>query len=82
MNVTSAIQAFINDELLGSTHSVGLDEDLLESGLLDSIGVIRLVGFVEKQFGFKVPPQDLTIENFETVNTIKKYLSEHFKETE
>jgi D-alanine--poly(phosphoribitol) ligase subunit 2 len=46
----------------------------LEEGLIDSLGVMRLVAFLEEEFDVKIPPQDLTIENFITVQAITTYL--------
>ena len=48
--------------------------DLLGSGYVDSIGVMRLVQFTEARFGVRVPPADITIENFLTVRRIASYL--------
>lgn len=44
------------------------------SGLVDSIGVMRLVGFIEKNLEITIPPKDVTLENFGNVNTIVSYL--------
>ena len=67
---------YIQEDLLAGQEDVDIsaDEELLESGLVDSIGVMRLIGFVEETYGLKVPPQDMTIENFMSVNAICDYL--------
>jgi acyl carrier protein len=62
---------FLRDE---SATELDAETDLLLSGILDSLGVMRLVGFIEKQFNVAVPPQDVTIENFMTINTLTSYL--------
>lgn len=68
------IQKFIHQDLLSGQHDVGLDEDLLLSGLVDSVGLMRLVEFIEQTLKIKVPPKDFTIENFGTVNALGDYL--------
>ena len=59
----TALTEYITSELLGDQTGLELaaDEDLLGSELVDSLGVMRLVGFMESAFGIAVPPQDVTI---------------------
>ncbi len=67
------IRNFIVTELL-SGQQIGDDEDLLISGLVDSLGVMRLVTYIEDQFAAAIPPEDVTIENFGTISTIGDYV--------
>jgi acyl carrier protein len=62
----------IRDLLDGRT--VGDSEDLLISGLVDSLGVMRLIAWIEKRFDLRIPPEDVTIDNFETIDAIDAYL--------
>jgi acyl carrier protein len=71
---------FIQDNLLTGKGRIELlpEDDLLGSGLLDSMGVMRLVGFVEENFKIKIPPEDIVIENFMDVKAITNYVeSQH-----
>ena len=67
---------YIQDNLLTRKGEIELspEDDLLGSGLLDSMGVMRLVGFVEETFDIKIPPEDIVIENFMDVNAITNYV--------
>ena len=67
---------YIQDNLLTGRGEIELspEDDLLGSGLLDSIGVMRLVGFVEESFNIKIPPEDIIIENFMDVKAITNYV--------
>lgn len=67
---------YIQQQLLGGQVDIDLspEEDLLGSGLIDSLGMIQLLAFIEEKFEVKVPPQDMTIENFMTVGAIGNYL--------
>ena len=67
------LRRFIQVELLNG-RSLGDSEDILVNGLVDSMGVMRLVAYIEQQFGLKVPPDDLTIENFRTIEVLTRYL--------
>ena len=65
---------FIRMELLVDKQSVSYDQDLLTTGMIDSIGVMRLVSFLETEFAQSIPPQDVTLENFSNINAIVAYL--------
>ena len=69
------LQSYISNELLSGEHNVGFDEDLLLQGLVDSVGLMRLVEHIEGKIGIKVPPQEFTIENFGTINALSNYLT-------
>ena len=51
------------------------DEDLLGSGLLDSLSVMSLVHFIEQELHIAVPAEDVTIENFVSLAAIEQYLA-------
>jgi acyl carrier protein len=51
------------------------DTPLLESGVVDSMGVMTLVAFIESEYSLVLDMDDLTIENFATVNDIKNFIN-------
>jgi acyl carrier protein len=53
---------------------LGLDDNLLADGMIDSLGAVRLIAFIEERFGFQIPPKDLVIENFRTIHRLAAYL--------
>ena len=53
---------------------IGDDEDLLASGLLDSLSVMSLIHFIEQDLSIDVPAEDVTIENFVSLRAIEAYL--------
>lgn len=55
-------------------EKLDINDDLLGSGLIDSLGMMKLILFIENEFNVKVPPEDMTIENFMTVKHINEYL--------
>ncbi len=66
---------FITHDLLAGEHDgVASDDELLVEGIIDSLGVMRLVSFVEERFAIPVPPQDITIHNFRSVDALVAYL--------
>ncbi len=67
------IKSFIETELL-SGREIDSGENLLLSGLVDSLGVMRLVAFIEVKFGLKVPAADIKLVNFATLDAIVAYV--------
>ncbi|MBC8229641.1 acyl carrier protein [bacterium] len=77
------LKQFIEQELLlsdGSNVSINEDDNLLADGKVDSLGIMRLVAFIEEQFGINIPYEDVTIENFQTIMAIVDYLEKRGKE--
>ncbi|QMU66421.1 MAG: phosphopantetheine-binding protein [Flavobacteriaceae bacterium] len=70
------IVAYIENQLLSSNTEIkiGEEEDLLGSGLIDSIGMMKLLAFIEEEFHFKVSPEDMIIENFMNISAIVNYI--------
>jgi D-alanine--poly(phosphoribitol) ligase subunit 2 len=46
------------------------ETDLLEAGLLDSMGLVDLLMHIEKAFGITIGLEDLDVEDFRSVNSI------------
>ncbi|WP_178989426.1 acyl carrier protein [Winogradskyella schleiferi] len=67
---------YIKNQLIVSNEAIDINEedDLLGSGLVDSLGMMKLISFIEKEYELKIPAQDMVIENFMTVSCISDYL--------
>lgn len=50
------------------------DTPLIQSGLLDSLSLLKLVVFIEEKFGLKLKADEIVPENFDTINAICGYL--------
>ncbi|MFK5972003.1 MAG: acyl carrier protein [Flavobacteriaceae bacterium] len=68
---------YIKEQLLNNEMEEELDiqDDLLGGGILDSLGMMKLILYIETEFQVKVPPEDMLIENFMTVEHIVNYLA-------
>ena len=77
--LTQKLTSYIlTDVLLDSSQTeLEADDDLLEDGLVDSLGVMRLITFIEVEFGYAVPPEDVTVDSFMSVSAIVNYLQPH-----
>jgi acyl carrier protein len=68
-----ALTAFVSDKLLAG-QAITSDENLLLSGLVDSLGVMTLVAHLEEVTSDKIPMEDVILENFASVDAILSYL--------
>ena len=69
--------SYIKEELHAGEADLEINpqDDLLGSGLVESMGMMKIIGFIESQYGIVVPPRDMTIENFLTVEAMVNYIS-------
>jgi acyl carrier protein len=76
MEIEAQIQRYVAQNLLfsdnGFEHSN--DASFLEEGIVDSLGVLGLVAFVETSFGVAVDGQEITPDNFDSVNRLAGYI--------
>ncbi len=65
--IRSKIRAFI----LASIHLPDLadDDNLFESGIVNSLFAVELMTFLEKTFGIEVGPDDLEIAHFQSIDS-------------
>ena len=53
----------------------GIDEDLIESGLLDSMALVELLHAIEQEFAVELPLEDLDVDLLRSVRGIASYVS-------
>ena len=74
-DVKPQVREFLSELLpTGKMSTLNDDTPLRTSGLIDSLGVLRLVSFVEEKFGVEVDAYDAGVQNFDTVNLIAAFL--------
>ena len=61
---------------MGTVPDLASSDDLLGSGLIGSMAVFRLVAFLEEQYGIRIPPEEMVIDNFITVDAMSTYVKE------
>lgn len=69
-NISQSICEFLCEEVLQEDIELDLDDNLLTELDIDSLGMLRLVGFVEAEYQIKIPPTFFTIEHFKSINTV------------
>jgi acyl carrier protein len=75
MDTQTILIDYITKELsVGRAKQIRPSDNLLETGVLDSLGLMQLVIFIEEKLGVKVPDEDVVIENFSSVDALTGYL--------
>lgn len=76
-SITPEIHDYISRNFLFSDKGFqyGNDASFLEEGIIDSLGIIELVAFVEKRFGISVADHELLPENFDSVNKLCSFIT-------
>lgn len=76
MTTETAVERFIVDEILiGSEQtSIEPDQSLLDSGILDSLALLRLIAFLEDHYQIDIGDGEVTPDNFETLATINTFV--------
>jgi len=59
---------------LARTRNISNEEGLLESGILDSLGVLDLVTHLEQEFGITVSDEELIPKNFYSINSLAQFI--------
>ncbi len=72
------LKTFIFKELVfvDSVDEFTEADDLLEAGL-DSMGIMRLVIFIEEEFGITLPDDELVPDNLRTLKNLEDWVSRH-----
>jgi acyl carrier protein len=78
MTTQAKIEQFILTELVPGGQRAGLDpnEPLVSSGVIDSLGMLRLITFLEDDLGIKVADGDVLSDNFDTLQKITTFVEQ------
>lgn len=76
-DVLPRVRAFVVETYLYMRPGTTLSDDdaLLGKGIIDSLGVMELVGFVEATFGVRVDPAEITEINFGSVRGVARFVA-------
>ncbi|MGE0823679.1 MAG: phosphopantetheine-binding protein [Candidatus Binatia bacterium] len=71
------IRAFIEERFpLARKREMSDEVHLLESGILDSLGVLDVVTFMEQEFGIIVADEELVPENFQSMSAMARFVEQ------
>jgi acyl carrier protein len=69
------LKAFFSEKLSVEVSSV--DADLAKAGILDSLALVELLAYIEKEFGAEISLDDVEIEDFHSISRIAEYVDAH-----
>lgn len=77
MDVPTSLRQYIKENFLSTRGIASIDDEgqLLESGIVDSMGILQLVGFLESEFAIKVDDEEIVPKNFETTRSIAAFVA-------
>lgn len=56
-------------------RSLDVDDSLLEMGVIDSLGILEIVTFIEQRFGITLTDDEMVSENFSSVRTLSAMIA-------
>ncbi|MVO98340.1 acyl carrier protein [Paenibacillus lutrae] len=82
METKQKIRSFIESNLVVfEDEAVFTDDDhIFQKGFVNSLFAMKLLSYIEQEFGFTVSNEDLDIANFSTLNNIVKLIEKHKQE--
>ena len=76
MHIETQIKQFMLDNFLfgGSLDDIVDDASFMANGIVDSLGVLELISFVEETYAVEVSDEEVVPENFDSVNQMAAYI--------
>lgn len=80
--IDAQVRQFLAENFIidGGGAGLGADDSLTQAGVLDSMGVLELIMFLEQRFGVAVPDEDTLPENLDSVARIVGYVARRLQE--
>lgn len=74
---TDQIRSFIDQKFpLARRRKIHDNDNLLETGVIDSLGVLEIVTFLKDEFSLAIEDDDLTPENFQSISAIAGFVDQ------
>jgi acyl carrier protein len=72
----AALTEYIVNEVASSPPEAPVTPDfpIIEGGLVDSLGLFKLISFIEERYPVKIQPDEILFENFATINDIVRLI--------
>jgi len=74
LDIGKEIHDYILSEFASERDEVAADENLLAQGIIDSMGIMKLVSFLEERYGFEAVDDDLVPENFGSIELLRAFV--------
>ena len=75
MNYTKEVRDFVvSNFLFGDASSLQDNTSFLNSGIVDSTGILELIVFLEQKFKIKIEPEEMLPENLDSIEKVTRFL--------
>ena len=74
MSVREEIEQFVRENFIFGEYALTPESSFLEDGILDSTSVLELVSFLEEKFGIVVKPDEINLENMDSLARVEAYV--------
>ena len=72
--IAEALTLFINTTIMARGHAVQPDDDLEAAGV-DSMALLKILLFIEAEFGFWIPDEDLVDDTIRSARALANYIA-------
>jgi acyl carrier protein len=70
-----------NNFLFSAEFSLGDEDSFMEAGILDSIGVLHVILFLEENYQIKLADDEIVAENLDSIHNLKKFVDQKLSRT-
>ncbi len=75
-DVSTRIRDFITTEIMFEDSAASLTDEMpLLGSVMDSLGLMQLIAFLEEEFNVEIDDADVTVDNFRTVGDIERLVT-------
>lgn len=72
--INQSLSEFLVSRFPALNGSLTPESSLIDSGAVDSLGILEVVGFLGEQFGIEIDDDDFEPENFENINALTRFV--------
>jgi acyl carrier protein len=75
-NIEVQIREFVCENFILGQEELELSDygSLLDSGIIDSTGVLELIGFIEESFGIEILDEEIIPENLDSISNVANFI--------
>jgi acyl carrier protein len=72
--IEEEVRTFVVSNFYVGERTLGAEESLLDSGVVDSTGVLELIAFLEASYGFRVEDAEVLPENLDSIARLARFV--------
>ncbi|MGH3072203.1 MAG: acyl carrier protein [Gaiellaceae bacterium] len=75
--IEHAVREFLTENfpLSGDAAELGADESLIGAGVIDSTGVLEVIGFIEERYEIQIADEEVLPENLDSIASIGRFVA-------